>query len=292
MIAVWFSCGAASAAAARLTIDKYGHENVRVVNSPVVEEHEDNRRFLADVQRWLGLEIETAVNPKFPNASAVEVWEKRKFMSSVYGAPCTIELKKEARRHWEQTNSPEWHVLGFTADERQRHDRFVMTERSNVLPVLIDAGMRKKDCLEMIKAAGIDPPLTYSLGMPNANCKGCVRSSSPTYWNLIRRLFPDDFAARAEQSRRLGAKLVQVKGERVFLDELLENADGQMQLDFDCGVFCEEPSAIRAAAGGGEDPLPHLNDAQKALFVSALLGKHQPGDAGPTTPPKAGEEGK
>jgi hypothetical protein len=48
-------------------------------------------------------------------------------------------------------------------------------------------------------------------------------------------------------------------------------------------------AAIRAAAGGGEDPLPHLNDAQKALFVSALLGKHQPGDAGPTTD---GEEGK
>ena len=47
--------------------------------------------------------------------------------------------------------------------------------------------------------------------------------------------------------------------------------------------------AIRAAAGGGEDPLPHLNDAQKALFVSALLGKHQPGDAGPTTPPKDGD---
>jgi hypothetical protein len=47
-----------------------------------------------------------------------------------------------------------------------------------------------------------------------------------------------------------------------------------------------EAPAIRAAAGGGEDPLPHLNDAQKALFVSALLGKHQPDDAGPTTPPK------
>lgn len=250
MIAVWFSCGAASAAAARLTIDKYGRENVRVVNSPVVEEHEDNRRFLADVQQWLGVEIETAVNPAYPNASAREVWERRKFMSSPYGAPCTVELKKEARRHWEAENQPEWHVLGFTVEERHRHDRFVMTERSNVLPILIDAGLRKSDCLEMLRAEGIKPPAIYSLGYPNANCIGCVKATSPGYWNLVRRTFPEVFADRAEQSRRIGAKLVQVRGQRVFLDELAESAGGQMQLDFDCGVFCEEP--IRAAAGGGE----------------------------------------
>lgn len=247
MIAVWFSCGAASAAAARLTIDKYGRENVRVVNSPVIEEHEDNRRFLADVQRWLGVEIETAVNPAYPNASAREVWEGRKFMSSPYGAPCTVELKKEARRHWEAENQPEWHVLGFTVEERRRHDRFVMTERNNVLPVLIDAGLRKSDCLEMLRAENIKPPAIYSLGYPNANCIGCVKATSPGYWNLVRRTFSDVFADRAEQSRRIGVKLVRVKGERIFLDELPTDATGQMDLDFDCGVFCEEKPIMEAA---------------------------------------------
>ena len=247
MIAVWFPCGAASAVAARLTIDKYGKDRVRVVNSPVIEEHEDNRRFLADVQTWLGVEIETAVNPKYPAASAREVWEKRKFMSSPYGAPCTVELKKEARRHWETENQPEWHVLGFTVDERHRHERFVLTERSNVLPVLIEAGLRKKDCLEMLRAEGIKLPVLYGLGFPNNNCKGCIKATSPSYWNLVRRTFPDVFADRAEQSRRIGAKLVQVKGERVFLDELPANASGQMDLDFDCGVFCEEKPIMEAA---------------------------------------------
>ena len=55
-IVVWFSCGAASAVAAKRTIEKYGHiYNVRVVNNPVAEEHPDNKRFLKDIEKWLGV---------------------------------------------------------------------------------------------------------------------------------------------------------------------------------------------------------------------------------------------
>ena len=54
-IAVWFSCGAASAVAAKLAIEKYGEtHNVIIVNNPVVNEHEDNRRFLKDCEEWFG----------------------------------------------------------------------------------------------------------------------------------------------------------------------------------------------------------------------------------------------
>ena len=45
-IAVWFSCGAASAVAAKLTVDKYREtHNILIVNNPVKEEHSDNIRF-------------------------------------------------------------------------------------------------------------------------------------------------------------------------------------------------------------------------------------------------------
>lgn len=244
LIAVWFSCGAASAVAAKLTLDKYGAARVRVVNCPVVEEHPDNLRFLADVQSWLGVPIETATNPKYPAASAREVWERRAYMSGIAGAPCTLELKKEARRQWERVHSPAWHVLGFTADERARHDRFVATERNNVLPVLIDAGLRKSDCFEILRQAGLRLPAIYGMGYPNANCVGCVKATSPAYWSLVRRTFPAVFADRAEQSRRLGARLARLHGERVFLDELPDEIDGQPELNFDCNVFCEEPANV------------------------------------------------
>ena len=242
-IAVWFSCGAASAVAAKKTVELYADTHkIRVINNPVAEEDADNRRFLKDVEKWIGVEVETCVNKNYPEASAVAVWEKRKFMSGPHGAPCTSELKKKARQQWEQENHADWHVLGFTYDERKRHERFVLTERSNVLPVLIDQKITKAMCYEIVAAAGIKLPRIYKLGYPNANCIGCVKSSSPTYWNHVRKMHPETFAERAVQSRELGARLVRHNGERIFLDELPEDAKGapMKTMDFECGIFCTE----------------------------------------------------
>jgi len=243
-IVVWFSSGAASAVAAKRTIEKYADTaTIRIVNNPVKEEDEDNQRFLKDVERWIGVTIEYALNSKFPNHSCVEVWEKAKYMSGVAGAPCTTQLKRKARQEWEQKNHHDHIVLGFTYDEKRRHERFILTERSNVLPVLIEDGITKNDCFSILKEAGIELPRIYSLGYPNANCIGCVKSSSPTYWNHVRKMHPHIFAERAEQSRRIGARLAKVKGKRIFLDELDPEAKGRPMSSLatiECGIFCEE----------------------------------------------------
>lgn len=243
VIAVWFSCGAASAVAAKKTIEKYGNLcQVRVINNPVAEEDPDNVRFLKDVEKWLGVPIEFAINPKYPNCSAVEVWDKRKFMSGPLGAPCTMELKKGARQHWEKENKADWHVLGFTAEEKHRYDRFVISERENVLPILIEANTSKQDCFKVIMDAGIELPNVYKMGYPNANCIGCVKAGSATYWNHVRKNHPSVFEERATQSRRIGARLAYHKGKRVFLDDLPADAKGNKMknMNFECGIFCEE----------------------------------------------------
>tara|TARA_R100000664_G_scaffold3031_2_gene7143 strand:- start:58 stop:801 length:744 start_codon:yes stop_codon:yes gene_type:complete len=243
VIAVWFSCGAASAVAAKLTIKKYSNTHtIRILNNPVVEEHEDNLRFLKDVQDWIDHPIESVINSKFPDASAEKVWDKVKFMSGIGGAPCTLHLKKRARQEWENNNKVDWHVLGFTFEEKKRHDRFVLTERENVIPVLIEAKFTKQNCYDYLKQNGIEPPKIYKLGYPNANCIGCVKASSPTYWNHVRKVHPDIFNKRVEQSRKIGCKLAIVKGKRIYLDELSEDAKGRpmRNLDFECGLFCEE----------------------------------------------------
>jgi hypothetical protein len=240
-IAVWFSCGAASAVAAMLTKIQYGDTcNIRILNNPVMEEDKDNLRFLRDVEAWLGLPVETIINSKYPSCSAVEVWERRGYMSGVAGAPCTLELKKMARQQFEMDNDIDWHVLGFTSEEEKRFCNFQSRERQNTLPVLIEAGMTKADCYMYLQDAGIKPPAAYAQGYPNANCKGCVKATSPTYWNHVRKVDPDVFAARSEQSRRIGARLVRHKGERIFLDELPPGARGlpMKNLDFECGIFC------------------------------------------------------
>lgn len=242
-IVVWFSCGAASAVAAFKTLELYKDvATVRIVNNPIKEEHPDNQRFLKDVEKWLQHPIETATNPKYPDFSAETVWKKRKYMSGPSGAPCTVELKRKARQLWENSNKTDWLVLGFTSEEKKRHDNFTLTERINVLPVLIEAGISKSDCFKIVKAAGIKLPEIYKLGYPNANCIGCVKASSPTYWNHVRKVHPEVFQQRAEMSREIGCKLAIVKGEHVYLDELDPLAKGRKMknLLFDCGIFCEE----------------------------------------------------
>ncbi len=277
-IAVWFSCGAASAVAAMLTKQQYGDTClVRVLNNPVIEEDADNVRFMRDVEAWLRLPIETVKNHKYPNCSAVEVWERRGYMSGNAGAPCTLELKKMARQQFEMDNDIDWHVLGFAAGEESRFCNFQEQERRNTLPVLIEAGMSRADCYKYLKEVGIAPPRSYEEGWPNANCKGCVKASSPTYWNFVRRVAYDVFQARKEQSRRIGAKLTRCHPKflafcskhedslwyddrtktclhsepdsrgvrklispRIYLDELPADAKGRpmKNLDFECGIFC------------------------------------------------------
>lgn len=250
VIAVWFSRGAASAVAAKKTIEKYGNRCViRILTNPVYEEDGDNYRFQNDVEKWLGVPIENVVNNKYPNGLATEVWEKRGYMSGIHGAPCTAILKREAREQWEKLNKTDWIVLGFTVEETDRHEDFVESNKQNVLPVLIDSNISKNDCYAIVKAAGLTLPRVYSMaskfgdGMPNANCVGCVKATSPTYWNHVRSVFPDIFESRCVQSRRLGVKLVRYQGERIFLDELPADAKGQSMKTMsgaECGTFCEK----------------------------------------------------
>ena len=109
----------------------------------------------------------------------------------------------------------------------------------NVLPILIDAELSKTDCFEIIESAGIELPYIYKLGYPNANCIGCVKSSSPTYWNLVREKHPEVFEQRAGQSKRIKCKLVKLKGKRIYLDELPADAKGGKIKSYECGIFCD-----------------------------------------------------
>lgn len=242
-IAVWFSCGAASAIAAKRTIELYGGIcEVVVINNPIKDEDADNQRFLHDVENWLGIKIQTAINSKYKACSCVEVWEDENIMSNKNGfAPCTDELKKKARYEWEIKNRPDWTVLGFTKEEQGRFDRFQLHERPASLYVLHD--ITKAQCFELVMDAGIKLPEMYLLGYPNANCIGCVKATSPTYWNHVRNVHPEIFKERAEQSRLMGTngcKLVRVKGKRLFLDELdpLARGNSMKNLNFECGIFC------------------------------------------------------
>ena len=242
-IVVWFSCGAASAVALKKTIEVYGKNNkIVAVNNPIKNEHPDNQRFLKDCEDAFNIKIEFCKSKKYPSQDCNDVWKKRRFMSGPTGAPCTQELKRFARREWEMNNPFDYLVLGFTCEEKRRSDSFKKFERANMLSILIDLKITKEDCYRIVHSWGVDLPEMYKLGYPNANCIGCVKATSPTYWNHVRKQHPEVFKERSDLSDELGAKLVILKGIRTPLSKLPPDAEGRplKSMKFECGLFCEE----------------------------------------------------
>jgi len=67
---VWSSCDAASAVAAKSTLEKYNKTHtIMVMNDPVAEEDPDNQLFLKDVGNWLSIEIKLWSIPCFRMAA-------------------------------------------------------------------------------------------------------------------------------------------------------------------------------------------------------------------------------
>lgn len=231
---VWFSCGAASAVAAKVTLERYPDAAI-VYCDTSKDEHPDNLRFRRDVERWIGKDVQIIKSEKYETVD--EVNEKRRYMSGPKGAICTTELKKLPRFAFQEPD--DIHIFGFTADEQKRIDNFVSRNPElNLEWPLRDAGIVKDETYRRVQAAGIVLPAMYILGFKNNNCIGCVKATSPVYWNKTRQFFPDRFALRARRSRELGVKLARYKGERVFLDELPVEAGGIIEEDISCGPEC------------------------------------------------------
>lgn len=235
----WFSAGAASAVAAKLALRD--HPDADVVRVHVAEEGEDNPRFAADCETWLGKPIRTMRSTEYD--SAEDVWTRRRYMSGPKGAVCTVEMKKAVRWAYERERNPAAQVFGFTVEERSRAQRFIENNPDIrcVFP-LIDQRLTKDDCFAIIQRAGLLLPLSYRQGYRNANCIGCVAAQSPSYWNRVRRTHPEVFERRAVLSRELGVRLVKLTSgtrERIFLDELQATDFGDDEgPTWDCTIAC------------------------------------------------------
>ena len=234
-VVVWFSCGAPSAVCAKLMTEKYGDDCIVAYCDVSHDEHPDNMRFLRDVERWIGSPVTILRSEKYSDID--DVFKRTRYMAGIAGARCTTELKKSVRHKFQRPDDV--HVFGFTADERARAKQLENNNPELYLEhPLIDSGLTRQDCLETIYRAGIELPAMYRMGYEHNNCRGCVKATSPKYWNKIRRDFPEVFDARAKRSRDIGARLVRYNGERIFLDELPEDSQEDLFEDLSCGPQC------------------------------------------------------
>jgi len=200
--------------------------------------HEDSHRFINDLERWYGKPIVRIKSEKYNSVD--EVFEARKYLSGVTGAPCTGEMKFVPRMNFQLPS--DIHYWGYASDWRDTK-RFKTMQKSYPLlkqrAPLIDLGMRKSDTHGYLADCGIKRPIVYDLGMPNGNCLCCVKATSPNYWAHQRLHFPEVFARRAAQCRRYGAKLTRINGVRIFIDEIPDDWPTEIKDNFGgCGFHC------------------------------------------------------
>ena len=226
---VWFSCGAASAVAAKLALKE--DPTVLLVYCDPGGEHPDNKRFLKDCEKWFRKAVIILRNEKYTDH--YDVCLKERYLVGPGGARCTLELKKRPRQRFQKPD--DIHIMGFTLEEQSRANDF-----SNRNPelftrwILIEHGLGKQDCLGIVWKAGIKIPAMYNLGYNHNNCIGCVKGGMG-YWNKIRIDFPEHFTRMCIVERELNRTVLNGP----FLDELdPQRGNFRKEPPITCGLGC------------------------------------------------------
>lgn len=231
----WFGAGAASAVACKMAL-RDDPESV-IAYCETNAEHPDNDRFMADCVRWFNAPVVRLSSPQY--LDTWHVWEDRRYISGVHGAPCTGALKRYPREQFQRPDDV--HVFGYTAD-REDVDRYERLQQRwpelRTAAPLIVAGITKESCLALVESAGIKLPIMYGLGFSNNNCIPCPKATSPNYWSAMRLHFPEQFDRMATLSREIGARLARIKDERIFIDEIPEDWPTLNPISPSCDFLC------------------------------------------------------
>ncbi|MBA4349519.1 MAG: hypothetical protein C0415_05985 [Thermodesulfovibrio sp.] len=234
-ILIWFSCGAASAVAAKTAIGCFQREDIEVIYCDTLKyEHPDNIRFLDIISEWIGREIKILKSTKYNDI--MECFRGERFLVGPHGAPCTRLMKKQVRLDY--ASGLDVHVFGLTADEPKR---IKQSEADNPQLwcewVLRDAGITKKDCYRILQEAGIELPMMYRMGYKNNNCIGCVKGGAG-YWNKIRQDFPERFEEMAALEKEIGGYICKLNKKRIRLFDLPYGMGRYNEEDIECGTLC------------------------------------------------------
>jgi hypothetical protein len=202
-VIMWWSAGVTSAVAAKICIDWFGKENVRIVFLSTKNEDDSSYTFLTQCENWYETKIEILENKKYD--SIQDVWYRFNSLNVASGAICSSELKRDVRRVFTTANKFSYQAFGFDCDEIKRA-KGMAKNNPDINPVfpLLALMLSKKDCIEIIQSANslflqIEIPKPYLLGFENNNCfkTGCVQGGIG-YWQKIQRDFPYKFDAMAK----------------------------------------------------------------------------------------------
>jgi hypothetical protein len=199
------SGGLTSFEALRRTIERHGKAAVTAVFANTRMEDRDLYRFLADQQRYFGIEIITLADGR----NVFDVWRDERMITIGAAAPCSKLLKREVIDRWIAERfgaSVTTRVFGYSWDEV---DRMVRLEASlHPIPVWFPLAeppyLDKCNIAADLERIGIKPPRLYDLGFEHNNCGGACVKAGQAHWAKLWRTLPDVYSRweRGEETFR------------------------------------------------------------------------------------------
>jgi hypothetical protein len=207
-------------------VRRYDAENTILLNHDISSkvEHEDIKRFKAEVAEYLKVKITPANYPDFENATPIDVALKLGgFQFKAGFAHCTKVLKTDPFHNYLALN---WHrnksgcdiVYGFDGNEPER-----IARRSSLLHSMgYNTHFPLADWERTVLSTeqiGIERPCTYKI-FKHANCTGCLKAGMQHWYGVYcTRMDIFEYAKWAE--KKIGYSIIKKdNGERAFLKHL------------------------------------------------------------------------
>lgn len=242
--------------AAKLTVDKYGPDNVVLLFADTGAESDGTYRFMWQGAQALGVELVCVRKTANDTRRYIKPWDIARMRGIIpnwkFGA-CAGELKKEPTTAWIKNNLPKECeiVVGFGIEEQERIDRlrrnrpevnwsFPLAER----PYTTTCKIR-----EWLAELNVELPELYAQGFNHANCDGACFKASIGHWARLYKERPEVYRYHQEQERAWqeatgkDMTVCMYKGERITLKNLAKLIDAGIvqpeyyRLPCACGVI-------------------------------------------------------
>lgn len=200
---VSLSGGAPSALVAIRAVQTYKLHELRFVFADTKAEHEDNYRFLLDVEARLGKRIKRLKDGRTP----LQVAEDENYVPTQAFATCTFRLKTDLIKEYVAGLQAKGYrvemLIGYDLSDRTRVANTARAWASEGVVArfpLIEDGVTNPKA-EIVKL-GLRLPVTYEMGFKHANCLGAAQGGCVKFGKkdtiLVIENFPERHAIKEE----------------------------------------------------------------------------------------------